>query len=412
MSVTDALILNTAVLDLRSREFGFVDALVGAGGLAKCATQDMPRLEDETVFALDRAGGATAGGCGNVAPLLARAGLRVTVGAMIGRGPYGGLDATGRVFADQLGAAGVDLSALVTHPTLPTGTTFIHEVPAGERGGIAYFPNANDEFDFGLFREHVARLRPTVVHYMYSGLSARGDANGGQDLARFMRDCRAMGAITMADSHTLAGNPAEIIRLRRSVPAYELLRPLWPELDVFFTSADEARMILNTLEPAHRVPLDDVARLGPGFLDWLMPRLERADGPPRARLLGMTVANGAWARVVGPDGAPGPVEFIRSKFLAGEVVDLVGAGDAFRAGVIAWLAQYPDEFRNGRIALDEVIQLGNLTASLFIKSPLRDRCALIAPLADLLRVVREGRMFDELAALRAALSESGRARGA
>ena len=44
---TDVLILNTAVLDLRSPDFAFVDRLVGAGGLAKCATADMPSYTQE-----------------------------------------------------------------------------------------------------------------------------------------------------------------------------------------------------------------------------------------------------------------------------------------------------------------------------------------------------------------------------
>ncbi|MCX7819372.1 MAG: carbohydrate kinase family protein [Kiritimatiellae bacterium] len=399
----DVLVLNTAVLDLRSRGFDFVDALVGAGGLAKCPLEALPHLAPEEIFALDREGGATAGGCGNVAPLLARAGLRVAVGAMLGGGPFRGLDAAGRIFADKLAAAGVDLSAMVTHPTLPTGTTFIHLVPAGERGGIAYFPNANDDFDFEIFRAHVKRLRPTVVHYMYSGLSARGDADGGRDLARFLADCRALGAMTVADSHTLAGNPAEIIRRREPVPAYRLLEPLWPELDVLFTSADEARMILNTLEPTHRLPLEDTGALCRGFLDWVLPRAMRWRDPPRPRLFGVTVANGAWARAVGADGVASEVVFVRSRFLAGEVVDLVGAGDAFRAGVIAWLARHAQDFRAGRLALEEAVQLGNLTASLFIKAPLRDRCAYIAPLPRMLEVVRGGRVFDDLPTLLAAL---------
>lgn len=405
MSTVDALILNTAVLDLRSRDFGFVDGLVGAGGLAKCPVSKLPRLNAETVFALDREGGATAGGCGNIAPLLARAGLRVAVGAMLGQGPYGGLDAVGRIFADKLIATGVDWTAVVPHPTLPTGTTFIHEVPVGERGGIAYFPNANDDFDFDVFRGHVARLRPAVVHYLYSGLSARGDANGGRDLARFMAHCHTLGAITMADSHTLASNPAEIIRRREPVPGYHLLEPLWPELDVFFTSADEAHMILNTLEPRHRVPMDDVAVFGPSFLDWLLERAHRSGDPPRPRLFGMTVSNGAWGRLVRGDGTAGPNVFVRSRFLAGEVVDLVGAGDAFRAGVIAWIARHTSDVRSGHLNVEEAIQLGNLTASLLIKSPLRDRCALIAPFADLLRVVRDGQMYHDLSALLAALRE-------
>ena len=187
------LILNTAVLDVRSHDFGFVDLLVGAGGLAKCATADMPSTTQSQVQAYVDAGCATAGGPGNTAPLVARAGLRVAVGVNLGKGEYGGLDVQGRFFYDTLTRSGVDMSGTVVHPTLPTGTTFIHEVPGGERGGIAYFPNANNDFDFEKFKPLVLRLKPRVVYYMYSGLSSRGDANNGNDLATFMAWCRAQG---------------------------------------------------------------------------------------------------------------------------------------------------------------------------------------------------------------------------
>ena len=43
----DVLVLNTAVVDYRSSEFAFTEKLVGAGGLAKCATSDMPDYDQQ-----------------------------------------------------------------------------------------------------------------------------------------------------------------------------------------------------------------------------------------------------------------------------------------------------------------------------------------------------------------------------
>jgi hypothetical protein len=208
---TDVLILNTAVLDLRSPDFGFADKLVGAGGLAKCSTSDMPPYSQQQIKGWIDRGCATAGGPGNTAPLVARAGLKVAVGVNLGKGAYGGLDIQGGIFHDTLTANGVDMSSTFVHPSLPTGTTFIHEAPNNERGGIAYFPNANNDFEFEYFKTHVKRLKPVVVYYMYSGLSDRGDANGGKDLANFITWCRQQGCITIVDSHTLTGSPHELI---------------------------------------------------------------------------------------------------------------------------------------------------------------------------------------------------------
>lgn len=399
---TDVLILNTAVLDLRSPDFAFVDRLVGAGGLARCATADMPPYTQEQLAAYVARGCATAGGPGNTAPLLARAGLRVAVGVNLGAGACGGLDVQGRTFHDILTRNGVDLSAAVTHPSLPTGTTFIHEVPNGERGGIAYFPNANNAFDFETFNPHVRRLAPGVVYYMYSGLSERGDANGGRDLAAFVAWCRAQGCVTVVDSHTLTGNPQELIARGEPVPAYRLLEPLLGELDIFFTSADEARMIRNTLDPAHTARGLDTRETILSFLEFLVARFA-SQGPRRTRLFGVTVKNGAYVRLAGPDGAVGETVFVASRFMVGGVVDLVGAGDSFRAGLVAAVASARGAFLDGTLDVAEAVQVGNLMATLYVTAPLGDRYGGIPPLERLLAVVRGGRAFETIEELREAL---------
>jgi len=400
---TDVLILNTAVLDLRSPDFAFCDRLVGAGGLAKCATADMPPYTQEQIKAFVDAGRATAGGPGNTAPLLARTGLRTAVGVNLGRGAYGGLDIQGRTFADTLAATGVDMSAIIVHSSLPTGTTFIHESAGGERGGIAYFPNANNDFDFEAFKPHVERLDPRVVYYMYSGLSDRGDANGGRDLAAFMAWCRARGCVTIADSHTLTGDPQALIASGAPVPAYTLLEPLLSELDIFFTSADEARMIRNTLDPAPRAQPADQHAACLGFLDFLRAYTAgRRRGRPQ--VFGVTVKKGAYITLTDPDGRSGDTQFHESRYRIGDVVDLVGAGDSFRAGLVAYVSQHIGDLDAGTLSLGEAVQMGNLMATLYVTAPLSDRYGGIAAFDKLLAVVRSGRIFSSRAELLAALA--------
>jgi len=207
----DVLILNTAVADLRRPDFEFADRLVGKGGLAKCKSEDMPDYSQEQIKKWIDEGYATAGGPGNTAPLIARTGLRVAVGVNLGEGNYNRLDAQGRFFQDVMTSNGIDMSATHIHPDLPTGTTFIHNPTEDDRGGIAYFPNANNDFDFSVFKKAVKRLEPKIVYYMYSGLSDRGDANGGRDLAKFIRWCRRQGALAIVDCHTLTGDPQTLI---------------------------------------------------------------------------------------------------------------------------------------------------------------------------------------------------------
>ena len=376
----DVMLLNTAVLDIRSTDFIFADKLVGAGGLALCATKDMPSYTQAQIEAYVKQGRSTAGGPGNTAPLLAHAGLKVAVGTTLGKGTYNGLDIQGRTFYDILVKNGVDMTATKIHASLPTGTTFIHECPTGERGGIAYFPNANNDFNFSEYRPEVTRLSPKVVYYMYSGLSERGDANGGKDLADFMRWCRTQGALTIVDSHTLTGNPGERIAKGEAVPAYRLLEPLLGELDIFFTSVDEAQMIRNTLEGEGSDRGGDKQESIHGFLDFARKRFM---GQGRPQLFGVTVKNGAYICWNG-----GSVRFVESKFMGGGVVDLVGAGDSFRSGVVGYIARHADAFRAGTLDADEAVQVGNLMATLFVTAPLADRYGQIVKMEELINRAR------------------------
>lgn len=398
---TDVLVLNTAVADLRRPDFEFVDDLVGKGGLAKCRIEDVPNYSQQQVREWIEQGCATAGGPGNSAPLIARTGLEVAIGVNLGAGDYDGLDAQGRFFYDQMTANGIDMSQTHVHPSLPTGTTFIHDTTGDDRGGIAYFPSANDDFDFEVFKPAVERLQPRIVYYMYSGLSDRGDANGGRDLAEFIKWCRAKGAVTIVDSHTLTGNPHELIKSGQAVQEYRLLEPLLPELDVFFTSCDEAKLIENTLAPRRNWGRFDEHENNVHFLDFFAERFWRDDS--RTKLFGVTVSDGAYEKHVCPDGSGAGPNRIESRFMAGEVVDLVGAGDSFRAGLLTCIAGDLDKFNDGSMDFAEAVQMGNLFASLYIKAPLDDRYGNIKDYGKMLEIVRSDAAYPSFEALRKAL---------
>jgi sugar/nucleoside kinase (ribokinase family) len=362
----------------------------------------MPDYSQEQIQKWIEEGSATAGGPGNTAPLIARTGLKVAIGVNLGKGNFDGLDAQGRCFHDIMTANGIDMSATHVHPSLSTGTTFIHNPSGDDRGGIAYFPNANDDFDFDIFRQAVERLKPRIVYYMYSGLSQRGDANGGRDLAAFIKWCRSQGAVTIADSHTLTGDPHKLIAEGKAVAEYKLLEPLLPELDLFFTSSDEAKLIENTLGQPRSWSERDEQDNNIHFLEFLTQRFWPQDG--RTRLFGVTVSDGAYEKHVSPNGHIGGPNRVTSAFLAGEVVDLVGAGDSFRAGLIAYVASNLESFKQGNMNFEEAVQTGNLFASLFIKAPLDDRYGNIRTYAKMLQVLRTKGGFHNFDALRKALN--------
>jgi len=85
------------------------------------------------------------------------------------------------------------------------------------------------------------------------------------------------------------------------------------------------------------------------------------------------------------------------------VVDLVGAGDSFRAGLLTYIAGNLDDFRNGSMKFDEAVQMGNLFASLYIKAPLDDRYGNIKDYDKMLEIVRSDAAYSSFDALQRAL---------
>jgi len=385
---TDVLLLNFVVVDYRRDDFSFVSERVKQGGIYRGTTDEMPLYTQEQYARWVEQGCATVGGVGNSAPLLARAGLNVAVGANLGRGKFGGLDAPGRFIYDEMSRYGIDMSQTYIHPRLPSAVAFIHDLPQEDRKGIATFPNANNDFDFERFKESVDKLKPKIVYYMYSGLSDRGDANEGRDLAAFIKWCIQKGIITIVDSHTLTVHPEYLIRSGGTVKEYHLLVPLLPEVDLFFVSSDEAQLIGNTLFDTGNSA--GFRREDPEFFTFFLDRvaaefwLEKG----RTRFFGVTVPDGAYEKHRLPVGKASVPRKITSRFLADGDVNLIGAGDAFRSGVIAYIAYHSDDFKRGSMDFNEAVQMGNLFASMYVKNPRSDRFREFTAFGDMLERLR------------------------
>ena len=80
--------------------------------------------------------------------------------------------------------------------------------------------------------------------------------------------------------------------------------------------------------------------------------------------------------------------------MAGDVKDLVGAGDSFRAGFVAYIAKNINDFKNSKINIEQAVQMANLFASLYIKAPLNNRYSAIGKYEKLLNVVSGDLQFN------------------
>jgi len=89
--------------------------------------------------------------------------------------------------------------------------------------------------------------------------------------------------------------------------------------------------------------------------------------------------------------------------MAGGVIDLVGAGDSFRAGLLTYIARNLRKWKEGSIDFAEAVQMGNLFASLYIKAPLNDRYGNIRAYNKMLKIVRGNVSYPSFQALQDAL---------
>lgn len=241
------------------------------------------RLADADLFHID-AGGAES----NVAAHLTALGHQVAWWSRLGEDPLG------QRIIRQLRTRGVDVSAVELDAAHPTGL-YVKDPGGGvgyyRAGSAASFLAADDA-------EGVELSDVSVLHV--SGITAAISASARAFLVRLLDRARAAGVLVSFDVNH---RPA----LWSAAEAGAVLKPLAERADIVFVGRDEAENLWGTSTPA------EVRSVLP-----YVPELVVKDG-----------AVGATA-FVGEDSVfrPSPVV---------DVVDLVGAGDAFAGGYLGAL---------------------------------------------------------------------------
>lgn len=309
-----------------------------AGGRVVCVGETMAALAPAPSQTLETAGSlrvSVAGAESNVAMYLADLGVPVSWLSALGE------DALGRRVRAAVAAAGVDVGAVRRDPERPTG--LLVKDPAGSRTRVHYYRGGSAASALGpeVLDDDTVRSA-SLVHL--TGITPALSSS-----------CRALveralatppGERPYALSFDVNHRPA----LWPPGTAAGVLRDLADRADIVFVGLDEAQELWGAaLEPA------DVREL-----------------LPRPRLL-VVKDGGRAATAFGEDGAcsvPAPRT---------EVVEVVGAGDAFAAGFLAGLLRDGDRER--------ALRLGHLTAASALQvtgdhGPLPDG-ARIARLLDL-----------------------------
>ncbi|GHJ17040.1 sugar kinase [Micromonospora sp. AKA38] len=264
----------------------------------------------------DRLAVGVGGAESNVAMGLARLGHRAAWVSRVGDDPFG------RRVVAEIAAAGVDVRTVTVDPAAPTGVYLKDPGPAGTRvhyhraGSAASRLGASDLAD-----PRLAGVR--LLHL--SGITAALSDSCRELLAHALTGRALPGARTTFDvNHRPALWPAD-----RAAPA---LRDLADRADVVLVGLDEAATLWGSADPAA------VRDLLPG------PELVVVkDGPVGATALPRS----------------GPAVFVPTPPV--DVVEPVGAGDAFAAGFLAGLLRDLD--------LCACLRMGHLTAAPVLATP-------------------------------------------
>lgn len=262
------------------------------------ATQDMYLAVDDFTLSTQTKNEALdlsyhiGGGATNTAISFARQGFSPSICAMVGQ------DHAGVLVAQKLQEAGVDTSALLTHDTAPTGTSVIMRTPNGESAITAY-RGANS-----LLCAKVLPLPFITAHrFLYITSLSSGAAQLLPTLVQAARQ----------NSQLIACNPGASQLTTESIPA--LLEAL-PHIDILLLNMAEAIKCARSL----KLTIEQL----PAFLLNAGPNIVcLTDGP-----------NGVYAHTADARH--------HAPTLATNIVDTVGAGDAFGSGFVGALLRDAD----------------------------------------------------------------------
>jgi 2-dehydro-3-deoxygluconokinase len=302
-----------------------------AQGAVVCVGETMAALAPAPSRSLETAEDlrlSVAGAESNVAMYLADLGVPVSWLSALGD------DALGRRVRAAVGAAGVDVGGVRHDPGRPTG--LLVKEPAGGRTRVHYYRGGSAASALGPDVLDDERLRSASLLHLTGVTPA---------LSVSCRDLvtAALGTPPGERPYAVSFDVNHRPALWPPGTAARVLRDLADRADIAFVGLDEAQELWDAgLEPA-------------GVRELL----------PHPRLL--VVKDGAHAATVFGDEETWTVPALRS-----EVVESVGAGDAFAAGFLAGLAHGADA------DVERALRLGHITATSALKvtgdhGPLPDR---------------------------------------
>jgi 2-dehydro-3-deoxygluconokinase len=259
----------------------------------------------------------------NVAQYLSGRGVSTRWVSRVGDDPFG------RLIRRRLAAAGVDVTGVQVDPERPTGVYFKHIGPSGPE--VSYYRRGSAASAMAPTLLDDPAVRAADVLHL-SGITPA--------LSESCHDLVATALQAGPRRHSLVSfdinwRPS-LWRDDRGTDPAELLLSLARQADIVFVGLDEAATLWGCAEPAAVRTL-----------------------LPEPRLL--VVKDSERAATAFHEAGSGPDQVAAVPALTVEVVDLVGAGDAFAAGVLAGLF-------SGRDLVGQ-LRLGHLTAAAALRVP-------------------------------------------
>ncbi len=287
------------------------------------------------------------GGGGNVVLPAAALGIKTGLVGIIGN------DIEGGFFAGGISGYGVNISGLITDDRYRSDVSFIPQDETGNRAPITFCEDAGKHFDFANdVKDRLVIANPKIVQISYSGLFEEGaDLDGGRRLAEGISWIKEnLESLVMVDTHTYAAEPQR----------YECLKPSLEVADMFVCSDDEVNLIV----PQYNLPT--AGNNKKAFLTYLENNFCKGD---EARLYAITSPEKTSLLYYHPGDGTKEIEvdnWFHTSKEEGKFFDTTGAGDSWRAGLNSYILNRLDDYKSGKLDVEQAVQMANLTARLYI----------------------------------------------
>ncbi|MBM3309862.1 MAG: carbohydrate kinase family protein [Candidatus Altiarchaeales archaeon] len=319
---------------------------------------NIPTLEEGVDLSITGPMMTHPGGIGNGMPVAAK-----LFPGRVGAVTLLGNDANGHAFLAAMKDAGVDTTEIKWNTDLPdrqyeilnaegkpesvprerlsTGMSFVCLDPETRDRIIFFSPGINQVIGSEhLNLDYLGRSKSVIISY--ATLLRALDKDRGGAMANLIRDLRGRDVLTVLDTHSIKGAD------------YGVLEKPLKEVDVFGCNIGEARSITGLGEDAApEMLLNSIA--GKMGID-----------ESRSRIIAISMKERGCAVAYYRPGEKDPVIAVEPACKV-KVVDATGAGDTFKVGLVAYVVENLDAYKNGRLDIREAARFANATAASYIR---------------------------------------------